>query len=237
MTAQWNHVTWCSQSANTELAPENIPPEGDVQSAGTHPPLQWELLFQERERGAVGGLPLTPTWRLFPGWTPTLPVSSRRQCPEERDTLSAKAPAPREVARGVRTASGINYICQAGPSKSCPVVVRKDLFCSHQPGLTAENLTRGQTHKPNRQNWSTNRAAQTVSLDFWQRFQDNSMGKGKINVLKHWLATCKNTNLNPDLTHKWITDPNGRAKTITFLEENTGENLYHFGKRRHFLGH
>lgn len=33
-------------------------------------------------------LPLTPIWRLYPGWIPAPPVSSQCQCPEERDTVT-----------------------------------------------------------------------------------------------------------------------------------------------------
>lgn len=103
MTIQWNHVTRCFHSANTELTLENISTEAGIQRVLGSTLSNGSSLSRRGREEQWAGLPLTLTWRLFPGWILTLLVSSRCQCPEETETLSAKAPASEEIGWGVWT--------------------------------------------------------------------------------------------------------------------------------------
>lgn len=110
--------------------------------------------FKEREEGAVGTLPLTLTWRLFPGWTPTLLVSSQCQCPEERHTLSAKVPAPWEVGQGVRTALGHKWHLPGRVQRSNATWLSEKTNSSHISWASLEKTSLGDKHVDQRQNQS-----------------------------------------------------------------------------------
>lgn len=123
--------------------------------------LHWELPLRKGRKGQWGALPLTLTWRLFPGWTPTLLVSSQCQCPEKRHTLSAKVPAAWEVGQGVRTALGHKWHLSGRVQRSNATWLWEKTNSSHISWASLEKTSLGDRHvdqrdktNPKRVHWS-----------------------------------------------------------------------------------